>query len=215
MTKNNNTGNFNFTDIDKIVIMGTSGCGKSYLGKVIQLNFSRVIVFDPMDEYQTDQKNIIRSWEQFASFVNNEGEKNKFFKVIKFSFDDDDIERISFLDHAIKVLYHLGNVTIVIEEMQLFSTPHSISKNLKNSMTTGRHQKLSFIITTQRPSLMNKTILSQSTHIFCGNLVDKNDILYVGNFIGADKNQLSSLKKGQFIWFHPQREEKIKVISTY
>lgn len=206
---------FQFTEIDKILILGTSGCGKSYLGKTIQLSFSRVVVFDALDEYQTDQKNIIRSWDELTKFIDENAEKPSFFRVIKFDFSDDDDYRITFIDHALKLLYYMGDVTIVIEEIQLFSTPHSISTNLKNCMTTGRHKRLSFIITSQRPSLMNKTILSQSTHIFCGNLIDKNDIQYVGNFIGTEKNLLSSLKKGQFVWFHPQREDRIKVISTY
>ncbi len=73
-------------------------------------------------------------------------------------------------------------------------------------MTSGRHQKLGFIFTTQRPSFLNKTVLSQSTNIFVGNLIDKSDVQLVSNFMDCDKKEISGLNDREFLWFNPTRK---------
>jgi DNA helicase HerA-like ATPase len=190
---------------DKILIVGRSGCGKSYLGRKIAEAFPRLIIFDSLNEYEKSE-NDIYTFEQFTDVIKKiHNEKiNKYKLIIKFdtSFEDSKEK----FDHYIRILYELGNVIVVIEETQDYCTSYFIARWFKKAMTSGRHKNLGFIFTTQRPSFLNKTVLSQSTHIFVGNLIDKNDVTLVSNFMGANKENISHLNDREFLWFCPVRK---------
>lgn len=204
-----------FKEIDKILILGRSGCGKSYLGKIIQKAFPRKFIFDSLHEYESSE-NDISNFSEFSSFVveieNNPQKYTKFTRVIRFSIDEENREEV--FNQMIRVLYHIGNLTIVIEEVQNFCSTHGMPEFLKFSMTTGRHKNLSFIMTTQRPALLHKTILSQCTHVFCGSMIDKNDLQYVAKFMGKDTNDLSTLKDRNFLWYNSYESPHVRQFST-
>ena len=49
--------------------------------------------------------------------------------------------------------------------------------------------------------MVNKTIISQCAHVFCGNLIDANDLKYVGNFLNKKSEELIKLPDRKFIYF--------------
>lgn len=196
-----------FNKIDKICIIGRSGCGKSFLGRQIATAFPRKIIFDPLDEYETNEKSLVATnFESFSNhllYLHNTKAQN-FTLIVK--IDTDELNFIDKFDFYMRLIYELGNMMIVIEEVQDFCTPYYIGRYFRKSMTSGRHRDLSFIFTTQRPSFLNKNILSQSTHVFVGNLIDKNDVTTVSNVIDAEKKQITQLDDCQFLWFSPKRK---------
>lgn len=187
------------TETDCLLIMGTRGCGKSYLCQMIQKIFPRRVIIDSVDEYPDE--NAVFSFDQFAQkIVELEKTGARDFEIV-FKFDPEVGQNTEEFDELLRCLYYFGNIQIVIEEVQLFSAPHSVPKWLKNCLLTGRHQGLSLIFTTQRPGELNKTILSQCNHIFCGRLVEGNDLRYVSAFLNQDAAKLSTLQDRNFLYF--------------
>jgi len=203
-----------FSHQDVITILGRRGCGKSFLGKQIQKVFPRKFIFDliELNEYKSDIE--IYNFNQFSEFIQKvENEELKTFTaVIKFSIHDN--KRYDVFDQMIKTLYHLGACTIVVEEVQNFIDPHNIGDNFSHSFTTGRHRDLSIIMTTQRPSKMHKDALSQSTHIFCGNLTAKSDISHVADALNMKGDEIAQLDDCEFFHFCPFNKPKVKKINT-
>lgn len=197
-----------FKQTDKILILGRSGCGKSFLGKKIQQAFPRLVIFDITDEYPADQ-NTIRTFDEFTNFARHAGSLPRFKKVVKFSDELNQEQLQATFDAMLKILFTIGDMTIVIEEIQEYCSTHKLPEYLWKSMTRGRHRNLGFIITTQRPGQLHKTVLSQSTHVITGNLIDKNDVTTVATFLGRDSKEVSSLRDREFLWFCPTRENQI------
>jgi ABC-type dipeptide/oligopeptide/nickel transport system ATPase component len=204
-----------FIQKDKFTIMGRSGCGKSHLGQKFADMFPRLIIFDTVNEYHTtEHDNVISSLDDLERFIRyvDTHEIHRFKVYVKFSIETQEKEMI--FDHMMRVLYYWGNCMVVVEEVHEYCTPHFIGKYFKYCMTSGRHRNLGFIFTTQRPALINKTIMSQSTHIFVGNLIDRNDAKTVANFIGKDSKDLSELEDCIFFWFSTKKKIKLEKINT-
>lgn len=190
-------------ETDCVLIMGTRGTGKSFLGRNLQKLWPRRVIFDPLDEYESDvvATNFSELAEILAEF--DRTGRDRFEIVVK---SDPEVDRSDEeLEQMLRICYYFGHIQIVMEEVQLCSTPHSLPKWLKNALLTGRHQGLSLLFTTQRPGELNKTILSQCNHIFCGRIVEGNDVRYVSSFLNESSDRLSSLPDRKFLYFHNGR----------
>lgn len=192
-----------FRQDDKISLIGRSGCGKSSLGKYIQKFYPRRFIIDSLGEYPANETDI-HTFEQFMAFMKDAPNLKNFVRVIKFS--PEETNRKMLFEHYMKAFYYLGNCLIVIEEVQDYCSPHSIGHWFALCMTSGRHRNLSFIFTTQRPHIIHGTVLSQSTHIFAGNLIKKSDSLVMADLMDRERREFSSLKNFEFFWFCPQRD---------
>lgn len=196
-----------FLQTDKILMVGRSGCGKSHLGNQISEIFPRLIIFDSLDEHhkKSDSEQEVKSFDEFSSVI----KMIQLYKLTKFKIivkiDTSHPDNKEIINHYLKLIYHVGDVFVVIEETQDYCTPYEIPRYFQKCMTSGRHFNIGFLFTTQRPSFLNKTILSQCTHIFVGNLIDQNDNKAVSSFIDAKKNEISELPNYSFLWFNPQR----------
>lgn len=202
---------------DCISILGSRGCGKSFLCKNVQRVFPKVVVIDTLKEYTPEEEAkrggvIFDNFEVFAeALFEAKSKRKKRFRFI-FQFDVEEENKELIFDQLLRVLYKCGNLMIVIEEVQLHATTHKLPFWFKNCLLTGRHQNLSIAITTQRPGELNKTILSQCNHIFAGQMHEKNDLKYVSNFLGTDSEKLSNLEKRKFLYWRPG--EKILIVSN-
>lgn len=194
---------------DCILIMGRRGCGKSYLSKKIQSVWPRRIIIDSLGEYTEGEHvfNFLEFSDKLKYFKSNQINQ---FEVV-YQFDPENELSEEEFNQILRIAYYLGNVQIVIEEIQLYSSPHKMPRWLKNCLLTGRHQNLSLLFTTQRPGELNKTIFSQCSHIFCGQINEGNDLRYISSILGAEIQKLPSLPERQFIYFS---DEGVKQISN-
>lgn len=197
---------------DVITVLGTRGTGKSTLARRISAMWPRKIIIDPVEDW-TDGK----AFSNFNSFsnelINLKKENKKDFKLI-FRFDPDCDNNEEVFNHVLRLAYHFKNVQVIIDEVQLFSSPHFASKYLKNNLFIGRHNGISMLPITQRPGQLNKNILAQSQHVFCGQLHEKNDLNVVSEFMNIPREEIINLKKGEFFWFSPGVPiKKIKIFE--
>ena len=202
-----------FSITDKILLIGRSGCGKSWLGKMIQKVYPRRIIFDTTEEYTDDRFTYVHSWNEFSNFLIANHDSKKFVLVVRFNTEDEDLNEVTF-NEMMKAIYRFGNVMVVIEEVQDYCSPHYIGFWFKKCMTSGRHRSLSFIFTTQRPSIINGNIFSQSTHIFTGNLIKKSDASAMADLLNMDRKEFNVLEDRKFFWFYIYRNPKTIKISS-
>ena len=191
--------------IDVIGFFGRRGCGKSFLCKKVQSAFPRLFIFDSLHEYEGE--NEIYNFDEFCEAVKQSIGKSSFTYIIR--FDIETAKKSETFEQMIRLLYYRGSVTIVIEEIQNFCTPHFIGHYLENAFLTGRHRDLSILYTTQKPSTVNKKILSQSTKIFCGGLQTRGDIFEVANFLGDVSKSISELKDRHFLFWEIGQAPKV------
>jgi DNA helicase HerA-like ATPase len=185
---------------DNILVMGRRGCGKSHLAKQIQKKFPRRIIIDTLNEYRNEGE-LFSNFSDFSKkLIQLKREKSKkFVLVYQASVESEDFE--AEFNEILRISYYFGNIQIVIEEIQMHCHTGWIPSWLKKNLLIGRHQGISLLFTSQRPGEVHKTIVSQCHHIFCGKLIDSNDIKYVSNFLNQDSQKLISLPDRKFIYF--------------
>lgn len=189
--------------------MGRSGCGKSYLCRNLQLMWPRRVIIDTLGEYN-DEREKFNSFKAISDrlIVASRENHDEFTLVYQFNPENENADDL--FNELIRILYYFGNILIVIEEVQLYSNPHFLPHWLRNTLLTGRHRNVGLIFTSQRPGEVNKTIVSQCRHLFCGNLIDKNDINYVSAFLNKSSNKLINLKDRKFIYRGPNGVSEVE-----
>lgn len=191
-----------FISSDKTLIMGRSGCGKSYLCRRLQKIWPRRVIIDSLAEYQ-DEKERFTTFDAITARLKKAKETNEKEFTLVFQFDPEIESGDEIFNQLLRVCYYFENILVVIEEVQVFSSPHYLPHWLKTSLLTGRHKNMALMFTSQRPGEVNKTIVSQCRHIFCGNLIDKNDLNYVSGFLNENSEKLINLKDRNFIYRGP------------
>ncbi len=195
---------------DCILVMGRRGCGKTHLSKGLQTIFPRRVIIDSLNEYNSEGL-IVNSFSEFSNLlIELKKENKKEFVIIYRAPIEGDLSESEF-NELMRLCYYFGDLQVVIEEIQLHSNTAWLPPWLKKNLLIGRHQKISLLFTSQRPGEVNKTIVSQCAHIFCGNLIDGNDIKYVSNFLNQDSEKLINLPDRQFLYFN---QGKINQISN-
>ena len=185
-----------------VLIMGTRGCGKSTLAQNIQKAWPRKVIIDTLDEYP--HENAVHDFDSFSERLIYLKENNVSEFSIVFQFNpESEFSEIEF-NEVMRLCYYFGNLQIVLEEIQEHSSVHSLPHWLRQCTLKGRHQNISILVTTQRPGELNKTVLGQCQHIFCGNIIEGNDLRYISSFLRQNAERLINLKKGQFIYFSAQ-----------
>jgi len=179
--------------------MGQRGCGKSYLGRNIQTCWPRRIIIDTLGEYSDQDGTVVFTFDEFSDFLTQRKSDGSDFVLI-YQFDpESQLSDLEF-DEIVRVAFYFGNCQLVIEEIQEHSTPHSMPHWLKKALLTGRHQNLSLLFTSQRPGEINKTIISQCSHIFVGKIVEGNDLKYIAYFLGDKAQELTTLPDRVFLY---------------
>ncbi len=189
----------NFDSTSVITIFGTRGSGKTTVSRSLQRVYPRVIIFDRLKEYrkmgESESTIFVENFADFADALKQLFDKPRFRLVMEFSIDNDEAE----FNEACALVYHFGDVLLVVEEIHHFATPQHLPKKLKELYLTGRHQNVALIATTQRPAELHKTVLSQSHFVFAGRVFEPNDIAYLSKFMYQAAKKLQTIQKFNFL----------------
>lgn len=204
-----------FKPTDCIGVMGQRGCGKSYLAKNLQKVWPRRVILDPTLEY-TDQNGkpifdgafLVDNFSNFGKKILELQNSKKFVLIFQPGIELEDFS--AEFDQICRVIFYFGGVQLVLEELQEYASPHQLPHWLRKLMLVGRHQNISVLFTSQRPGEINKTVLSQCAHLFCGNIFEGNDLRYISNFLDQDAKILKNLPDREFLWFSKNGIKKIK-----
>lgn len=193
-----------FKSTDVFLTLGRRGSGKSYLARRISQAYPRRVIIDTLCEFSDSDGSVASNFEEFGTLVLNSENQNEFTIICQFDVEESDHD--AQFEEMLRVVWYRGNCMLYIEEIQTFASTHSLGQWMRNCIFQGRHRNLSMIFTTQRPGECNKSLLSQSSHIFCGSLHEKNDIEYVRSILGEEAYKLSNLPERQFCYFQPGRQ---------
>jgi|GEM_PF-5128727 len=171
----------------RTLIMGKTKCGKSFLGRKIQDLYDRKIVIDSLGEYK-DEKLIVDNLTDFINELDKlyDSGSDKFTLVYKFKLGSDDEVRLDEFNQICELVFKFKCLLLVIEEAQKFCNPHKIVPWFEDLLTMGRHNKIALLMTTQKPSLIRKSIPDMCDHVLIGTIQGVNDKRYCAEFMGQD-----------------------------
>ncbi len=214
-------------------IIGQSGSGKSYLiavlcERLLQNNIAFCIV-DTEGEYFSLKEKFQLLW------VGGEGAdidiETDFIDLITKSIENnvslildvsDVLDQRKLVSNFTGKLYEIENqlrrpYLLLIEEADKFVPQSKDSlKEIEEISKRGRKRGLGLLVATQRPSLVNKNVLSQCGNQFIGKLTTENDLKAVDLFF-ADRKELELLPKlntGEFFVMGNTVKEKTRVQTS-
>lgn len=200
-----------FSPTDIITIFGMRGSGKSTLGKNIAFQYPRLVVIDRLREWQDSdtvagRDLITDNFREAIDFLVNKLGQKEWRLIFQFDVEQGNESQNDTLDAILRTLYKRGsisgeNVCLLIEEVHFFASTHSITQWISECIFTGRHANLSIIASSQRPATVAKALVSQSAHVFIGQLYEKRDIDYFYDTIGEAAEKIPSLEKFSFLHY--------------
>ena len=145
-----------------VTVLGRKGTGKSFFVKNQLLSkFRRKIILDSQDEYNTGVKIYnVKDTIKYLELNYEKPDFNIIFKMSEFREYFEDIEKL------FKAVWLVGDLTIVVEEANIFCNPYFISPALNILLLRGRHKNINQLYISQRPANVHKNLLGQSDVLF-------------------------------------------------
>jgi len=179
-------------DVDLIGIFGGSGSGKSYRCNQLIKKDKRLIVWDSMEEYDG---------------LVIDGDIMKALKIMKLRKQFKIAFRPSFkymeksFDQFCRMVYAIGNVRVVVEELNEVTKPSYAPPAWKGLCSRGRHRGLRVIGLSQRPASVDKDFIGNASEIYAGVLNYDPDWKSLASKFGKDAVKLATLpKREQLHW---------------
>lgn len=173
------------------LILGQRGSGKSYLARHLIAKYTRYIIYDTLGEYN-DLGIIIETLDEF---------KEIFLRIYQndFRIIYQPLNPAKDFDEICDLIFECGELTFLVEEIDKFCTPQSISDNFANVLQRGRHKNITLIGISQRPFGINRLITSQAKIIYSFIHREPNDINYLKDFIGEEAEKIKDLQQFNFL----------------
>ena len=173
--------NFNFIAYEeKIVIVGASGSGKTYLANQIMkgLNGISVWVYDPNFQFHSSR----------AMVFNDLSEMLKVYDQAKrghYILQPHDASEHTFRRFNAEA-FKRGNVTLIEDEIHNWLSKQKVIKEFNQVILSGRPRGISVISISSRPASCPNHILSNVKHVFAFKLNLESDIKFLEGYLGDD-----------------------------
>lgn len=198
-------------NLDKIIsILGRRGTGKTTLLRY-HVNAIRpycpIFIFDQVHNFNDKSYHYIQENTQYDPKVFYE--KNRVF--VKQSNAQEDFTQ--FCDDIL-MLYKQYNgryhCYLVVDEIYLLVNNTNLdaecNKSFKEILVAGRNYGIGLLFASQRPQILNKTILSQSNIVYCYHLYLERDLDAISDYFDIEK--VKNLKQFHFLGFFPDDDNK-------
>lgn len=182
-----------------ILIFGKRGSGKSYLARKLIEQEQRLLIFDTLSEYIEGV--VFEDFQKFAEFWRKVyiHPYRLIYRPLK---PDEEIEKIA------ELVYMLGDVTFVVEEIDCYCTAYQISEAFAHVIQRGRHKNITLIGITQRPYGIHRLLTSQAKEIYIFNTNEPRDREYLKSLLGQEIEQkLDSLKQWEYVKWQDGSEQ--------
>jgi hypothetical protein len=183
------------------VIIGRTGCGKTTLAHYLLRPFRYVMVYDP--------KNRLH-WPHYVRYTTLrkvvDSEKSKIIYAPKDTELDDPDLWYAFFEMAYKRCARIKppqwtTLAVYVDEVYAVTRGQILPRSLFACLTRGREFGLSILTSTQRPSLLPNTILSEADNTYIFNLQLRNDRIKVQGMIPVGEEQIAALPPHHFIFY--------------
>lgn len=176
-----------------VAIIGKTGTGKS---TIIKNDFKkdnpiRLAIWSPdedLDNYKDFTKLVVRKKSDLVKEM-----KKPSFKVVFWPSMDPEIKKDQF-DFFCKAVFAAGDCTAIVEELKGVTSPTHAPMSWAILSTRGRKKGVKLYGTSQRPTMIDKDFLGNTTLIYCSSLKYKNDRKNVAESMDIDAIELSGLE---------------------
>lgn len=175
---------------DKAVIIGHSGSGKTTLLRYMikHLSYSPMFVIDTANQLS------------YVPYYNYTGttkckDERKGLHCLKLHTDAELETLVDKLNHK------TGKFFLVIDEVDRFTGPSSLTPEVKLWLEEGRNFDRGGIFTVRRVGFLNKSILGNSHYLYLFKINNKRDREYLGSLVDYDINDLDYSNEHSFFVF--------------
>lgn len=170
-----------------VAIFGARGSGKSEtIKRYLSTKPARVLVWDTMDEYGAHAR---RASTLTALLSEAKGERF----ALRYVPTGTDAEWAQRFEAFCTIAYALGELTMVVEELQRVTRPSWAPAAWSDCTLRGRHRKLSIFGASQRPAHVDKNLFSNATHLRTGRLNFDDDISCMANALRVPRERVAGL----------------------
>lgn len=168
-----------------IFIAGKKGSGKtSFAKKEVLPAFDRLVTIDSLSEYEHGY--IVNTIVEFINVI-EANYKKPFFNIIYRPLDEKETK-------FFEIVKDLRNVSIVIEEADMYSNPYKQDKNFERLVRYGRHFSQDLIVISRRPAEISRNITAQADIVLTFQQTERRDIDYFKYYTDRAEN-LANLKQ--------------------
>ena len=181
---------------------GSSGSGKSWGVKEGIKKASRLMVFDPDDEYGKVESIVtVNNIRDLLSHIERYPKG-----ALKIRLDAGGEKNF---DLFCKIAFAWCNCTVVAEEIAGVTKPAKAPQGWHTLISRGRKRGIVIFAVTQRPAEADKTVLGNASTIRTGRLSRANDRKYLAAELDIEQSHINQLENLDFI------ECNMKTMATY
>ena len=184
------------------LIFGKRGCGKTELAKQLCQDCERLLIYDTLGEYRHGV--VISNLQELKEFWGKVYRCN--FRIIYQPLDpDSDFDPICNLVNTLQRrpagdTTKCEDLTFLVEELDRYSKPLSLSLPSKEIIQWGRHRNIELIGISQRPHGIDRLITSQAKEMYIFNTTEPRDVDYFKDVVGYDVVvKIADLKEYEYV----------------
>ena len=165
---------------EKILIVGASGSGKTYLANTLMksLNNISVWVYDPNYQFHSSRAMVFHDLDELLKVYDSA----KRGHYILQPYDGTEHTFRRFNAEAFK----RGNLVLIEDEIHNHLTKMRVLKEFNQVILSGRPRGISVISISSRPASCPNHILSNSKHVFAFKLNLESDVKFLEGYLGED-----------------------------
>ena len=172
---------FNFIAYEeKIVIVGASGSGKTYLANVLlkSLNGISVWVYDFNSQFHSSRAMVFHDLTEMLEVYDSAQRGHYIFQP---HLNDENTFR-RFNAEAFK----RGNLVLIEDEIHTFLSKQKQNKEFNQVILSGRPRGISVVSISSRPASCPNNVLSNAKHVFAFKLNLESDLKFLESYLGHD-----------------------------
>jgi len=173
-----------------ILVLGQRGGGKSYLANEMLPEYPRYLIYDTLGEYSRGVAFL--TLQELKDFWGKSYQRN--FRLIY-----QPVNPIEDFDEVCDLVYSLGDMMFLVEEIDTFCSSQTISTAFANIIQRGRHKNITLIGVSQRPYGIHRLITSQAKEIYSFLHREPRDVEYLKSFIGSEAEKVRDLPRYHYL----------------